>query len=79
MTFTFNPMELFEDGSNNIKYIHNPMNLFEEDNSDAKEDNLIEKALERIKKDVKDNDLTAIEELLEHVSINNIKGYLAEN
>lgn len=40
---------------------------------------LIDKVLERIKQDVAEGDVTAIEELLSFVRIANLKGYLAED
>ena len=40
--------------------------------------NLIDKVLAQIKKDVVKGDLTAIEELLKSVPIENLKGFLPE-
>ena len=39
---------------------------------------LIDQALEQVKKDVADEDLTAIEELLKHVPINILIAFLSE-
>lgn len=40
---------------------------------------LVDKTIERIKQDIIEGDVTAIDELLRFVPIDNLKGYLAED
>ena len=40
---------------------------------------IVDKALKQIKQDVEDGDLTAIEELLKRLPMEEIKGYLKED
>lgn len=44
-----------------------------------KNQNLIDKALEQIREDVKNEDFTAIEELLTKLRAEDLKGFLSEN
>jgi len=42
-------------------------------------ESIVDKALKQIRQDVKDEDLTAIEELLKRLPMEEIKGYLKED
>lgn len=47
--------------------------------SDLEKQTLIDNAIEQIKEDVKSEDFTAIEELLNFVPTENLKDFLSEN
>ena len=57
--------------------LHNHLDKFNETVEDTKQE-LVDKVIEQIKQDILDGDVSAIDELLKFVPVENLKGYLPE-